>query len=119
MKGGGWILDPGKRTFGVSATYNAGAAAPSGHLAFDDKIGTRVTEAAVTRLVIDGNRAVITGTASVNGQTGYRFQVEAVDNGAPGRQDTFRLTLTNPTDPLYRYTSSGSLGGGNLEVSPA
>ena len=118
VKGGGWILDPGKRTFGVSATYNAGAAAPAGHLGFDDKVGTRVTEAAVTRLVIDGNRAVITGTASVNGQTGYRFQVEAVDNGAPGRQDTFRLTLTNPTDPLYRYTSSASLGGGNLEVSP-
>ena len=117
--GGGWIVDPGKRTFGVSATYNPGASAPSGHLGWDDKVGTRITAAAVTRLVIDGNRAVVTGTASVNGQAGYRFQVEAVDNGEPGREDTFQLTITKPTDPFYRYTSSSSLGGGNLQVSPA
>ena len=73
---------------------SSGAAAPSGHLVYDDKSGTKVKEESVTRLVITGNRALIYGTARVNGQSGYQFQVEVVDNGEPGSSDTFRLTLT-------------------------
>lgn len=118
VSGGGWINDPGKRTFAASAEYNAGASAPSGHLRYDDGLGTKVKSESVTRLVIDGGRAVVHGTATVNGQSGYTFQVEAVDNGEPGRNDTFRLTVTKASDPLYRYETDGTLGGGNIKVRP-
>jgi hypothetical protein len=115
--GGGWINDPGKRTFALSAEYNAGAATPSGHLRYDDGLGTKVREQAVTRLVITGDRAVIYGDATVNGQSGYRFQVETVDNGEPGRDtDAFRLTVTKVNDPFFRYETNGTLAGGNLQV---
>ena len=116
--GGGWILDPDKRTFSATASYNAGAAAPAGHLRYDHGATTSVRSTSVTRLVITGNRAVVYGNAKVNGQDGYRFQVELVDNGEPGRSDTFHLTVTRPTNPLYRYETDGTLAGGNLQVRP-
>jgi hypothetical protein len=116
--GGGWILDPDRRTFAVAAAYNAGASAPSGQLRYDQGTTTSVRSAVVTRLVRDGNRAIVYGTATVNGQTGYRFQVELVDRGEPGRSDTFHLTVTKPTNPLYRYETAGTLAGGNLQVRP-
>ena len=116
--GGGWIMHPDKRTFSVGATYNAGASAPAGHLRYDQGSTTSVRSEAVTRLVRDGNRAIVYGTATVNGQSGYRFQVELVDNGEPGRSDTFHLTVTKPTNPLYRYESGGTLSGGNVQVKP-
>jgi serine protease AprX len=119
VSGGGWFDDPGRRTFAVSATYHAGATAPGGHLTYDDGVGTAVRSEAVTRVVRDGARAVIYGRATRNGQSGYQYQVEVVDNGEPGRNDTFRLTLTKTTDLLFRYETQGTLRGGNVQVRAA
>lgn len=114
--GGGWINNPGKRTFAFYAEYTAQSTAPGGELSYDDKVGTQVKATGIGSLVISNNKATVTGTASVNGNTGYRFQLDAVDNGEPGSSDTFHLLVTQPLNPLYRYETQGTLGGGNIQV---
>jgi len=116
--GGGHFNDPGKRTFGFYAEYTAQSSAPGGELSFDDKNGTWVQATGIGALVITGgNRATVTGTASVNGIGGYDFELEVVDLGEPGRDsDTFRLVVTHPADSAYRYETQGTLAGGNIQV---
>ena len=92
---------------------------PGGDLSFDDKAGTKVQAVAVETLTItNGNRAVVKGTATVNGNSGYRFELTVVDNGEPGSSDGFNLVVTKPLNPLYHYESNGTLGGGNIQVQP-
>lgn len=118
--GGGWFAPPsgGKRHFGVSAEYNAGAALPGGSVSFRDGTVT-VSATVVDSFRIDGAKATLTGPATVNGGTGYRYTVTVTDNGEPGRTDVFEIRLSKPLDPLYSYTASGTLGGGNIQVLPA
>ena len=115
--GGGWfkLADGAKRHFGVDAEYNAGAALPGGSLTYDDGPND-VSAGVVDTLRISGNKAVLTGPATVNGQAGYRYTVTVTDNGEPGRTDVFEIALTRAADPLYSYRASGTLGGGNIQV---
>ncbi len=120
VSGGGWYLAGGvKRHFGISASYAAGAAAPGGSIRYDDRTGTAVASDVVERFRISGNTAVLSGPATVNGATGYRYEITVADNGEPGRSDTFRIVLTNPAAPLWSYTSEGTLGGGNIHMTAA
>ena len=117
--GGGWFVasgTTGKRHFGVDATYNAGAALPGGSLSYDDHAGTEVTAKVVERFRVSGATAVLSGPATVNGRTGYRYEVTVTDNGEPGRTDTFKIVLSRPGDLTYSYGASGTLGGGNIQV---
>jgi serine protease AprX len=115
--GGGWFtVSGGKRHFGVDAEYNAGAALPGGSVSYDDHAGTAVGASVVERFAISGRTATFSGPATVNGATGYRYEVAVTDNGEPGRTDTFSLTLTRVADPLWSYRASGTLGGGNVQV---
>ena len=115
--GGGFINNPGKRSFSFYGEYKGGASGPGGDLSYDDKSGTKVSATGISTFVISGgNKATITGTASINGAGSYKFTLEAVDNGEPGRTDTFKLTLTDPMNPLWKYETSGTLAGGNLQV---
>ena len=119
--GGGWIpkAGGGKHTFGFWGEYRTAADGPAGELSFNEQSGTKVKAEAVSSFVRDGNRATIMGTASVDGISGYRFTLEVVDNGTPGKDaDTFRLVVSNPADPFFTYERSGTLGGGNLTVRP-
>lgn len=68
--------------------------------------GTGVT--AYTAL--DATRRVIEGPARVNGQAGFTYRVVVADQGEPGRNDTFALTLSNG------YVAAGALGGGNIQL---
>jgi len=52
----------------------------------------------------------IEGTAEINGASGFTFVVEVADNGEPGRNDTFSISLSNG------YQASGTLGGGNIQL---
>ncbi|MFA5788046.1 MAG: S8 family serine peptidase [Actinomycetota bacterium] len=113
--GGGWILDPNKRTFGFYAEYRAGELAPAGELSFDDHDGTKVKAAGVSRLIVSGSKATVTGSATVNGNSGYSFKLEVTDNGQ-GRTDTIKLKVTNILDLFFLYETSGTLGGGNIKV---
>ena len=115
--GGGWFAAAGsKRHFGVDATYHAGAAMPGGSVSYDDHAGTEVAANVVERFRVDGATAVVGGPATVNGRTGYRYEVTVTDNGEPGKTDTFKIVLTRPGDPSYSYSASGTLGGGNVQV---
>jgi len=60
-------------------------------------------------LVVSGNQATFTGTASVDGDpTTYRIVV--VDNGEPGRLDTFSISTGTG------YDRSGLLLGGDIQA---
>src|SRR5207248_931874 len=115
--GGGCINNPGKQTFGFYAEYQSGASGPGGDLSFDDHAGTKVKATAIASLVIgSGNRATVKGSATINGSGSYNFQLDVVDSGEPGRNDTFHLLVTNPVAPLWKYETSGTLAGGNIQV---
>ena len=117
VSGGGWFRTDGvQRHFGVHAEYVAGASQPAGDVWFDDKAGTKVSADAARTFRIEGSTATFTGPASVNGQSGYTYEVRVTDNGEPGSADTFSITVTKPG---YSYTSGGTLGGGNTQVRPA
>ena len=48
--------------------------------------------------------------AQVNVQDGFTYQVDVADNGEPGRNDTFALSLSSS------YSASGTLSGGNIQL---
>jgi serine protease AprX len=116
--GGGWFVTSGstaKRHFGVEAEYNAGAALPGGSLSYTD-MSVSVSANVVERLTLSGSTAVLVGPATVNGVSGYRYEVTVTNNGEPGRTDTVKIKLTRTGDPLYSYSAAGTLGGGNVQV---
>ena len=60
--------------------------------------------------VVNPTTRHIEGTAQVNGQDGFTYQVDVADNGEPGRSDTFTLQLSGG------YGASGTLAGGNIQL---
>jgi hypothetical protein len=113
---GGWFAVGGTRhRIAATAQHSAGSSTSSGELSFDDRSGTEVTGTGVGHLVIDGNEATITGTATVNGAGGYRYTLVLTDQGEPGSSDTVDLTVTQP-GTTWRYHDAGTLGGGNAQV---
>ena len=114
--GGGHFTVGNKRHFAFFAEYTAQAGAPGGDLSYDDKAGAKVKGQSVESLAINGNQAVIKGSATYNGASGYRFEITTVDHGEPGSNDSFSLVVTQPLDPLFRYESGGTLSGGNVKV---
>jgi hypothetical protein len=124
VTGGGWIeLRPpvesshearrsvAKGTFGVSGGIKHGAF--WGHLTYQDHApnGAMVKSTSVTGYsALDAFTRRIDGTAKVNGQSGFTFEVDVSDHGEPGRDDTFAIRLSNG------YTASGVLGGGNIQL---
>jgi hypothetical protein len=113
VTGGGWITGPtsGKANFGVAGGIKQGAF--WGHLTYIDHgpggpqvKGTGVTAYSVT----NPTTRHIEGTAQVNGQDGFTYQVDVVDNGEPGRNDQFALHLSS------NYAASGTLDGGNIQL---
>ena len=119
ITGGGWIVGPtdgAKCSFGVSGGLNG--ANFWGHLNYiDHGTSLHVRSTAVTGYETDSTNAngriihynVLIGTA-----TGTAT-VRVVDNGEPGRDDTFEITLSTG------YTAGGELGGarpggGNLQL---
>jgi hypothetical protein len=57
----------------------------------------------------------IEGTARMNGQRGFKYQVDVSDNGEPGRNDAFALRIWNAAGTLV-YSASGTLRGGNIQL---
>jgi hypothetical protein len=109
VTGGGWITRQGARAnFAV-----AGGPGGWGHLQYIDhgsnfKVkGTGVT--AYGPGTTGPTSRQIDGTAVWTGGSGT-YHVEVADNGEPGRNDTFALTLSNG------YAAAGTLGGGNIQL---
>jgi serine protease AprX len=115
--GGWWTVNGVKHRLAASAEHTAGSVTTSGELSFDNRSGTSVTGTGVEHLVISGSRATVTGTADVNGSSGYRFTLTITDNGEPGSSDTVQLSVTKPGSS-WAFSDGGTLGGGNAQVQP-
>ncbi len=112
VTGGGWITlaSGAKGNFGVAGGIKNGAF--WGHLTYiDHGTGMKVKGTGVTAYVITGTTTRhIEGTAELNGQGGFTYQVDVADNGEPGRNDTFAIKLSNG------YAAAGTLSGGNIQL---
>lgn len=111
VTGGGWIMGTPS---GARANFAvAGGTKPGwGHLTYiDHGDGTRVKGTGVTLYHITGTTSRhIEGTAEINGQSGT-YSVDVADNGEPGRNDSFTITLSNGY-----HASSTNLDGGNIQL---
>lgn len=109
---GGWIeLADKKGTCGFICDYIEGAGAPTGNLTFQDHdTGMTVKAGAYDGLGISGNHAWLYGSCTIDGAAGHWFRVDVVDNGEPGSNDLFNITLDTG------YTKGGNLGGGNVTI---
>src|SRR3989442_2696339 len=97
--GGGWITGTPSQTkanFGVAGGIKQGAF--WGHLTYIDHgaggphvKGTGVTAYGET----NATTRHIEGTAEVNGETGFTYKADVVDNGEPGDHDYFAISLSN------------------------
>jgi hypothetical protein len=64
--------------------------------------------------VVSSKARLVKGTATVNGKSGLRYEVRAVDNGR-GPTDTFSIRVFNAANKLT-YSASGKLVCGNLQL---
>jgi hypothetical protein len=81
----------------------------SGNLTYHDRNpNLKVRSLAVTSVQRFGNRAVFSGTCTLNKRPGFTVTV-TVEDGGPGSSDTFRINLSNG------YEASGTLAGGNIQ----
>jgi len=111
VTGGGWITTQSgaRANFGVAGGIKQGGA--WGHLTYIDHGGSKVKGTGVTGYEVTGPLSRrITGTAEVDGVGGFTYTVDVIDNGEPGREDTFTIELSNG------YSASGTLAGGNIQL---
>ena len=113
LTGGGFITGTpsgAKGNFGVAGGVKNGAY--WGHLNYiDHGTGMHVKHVAITGYeATSATERRISGTCTINGETGYSFSVFAADNGEPGRDDTFHIFLTTG------YHAGGYLIGGNIQL---
>jgi len=107
VTGGGKLGN--KATFGVSGGIKNGKF--WGQLSFNDHNGVKVKSSEVTAyIVLDPVTRLIEGIAKVNGKDSFAYKVIVVDNGEPGRNDSFSLEVSNG------YSTLGTLKGGNIQL---
>jgi hypothetical protein len=100
-----------KATFGVSGGIKNGEY--WGQLSYNDhgRDGIKVKSTEITGyVIIDAETRQIDGIAKVDGSGSYTFTVIIVDNGEPGREDSFSLEVSNG------YSASGTVSGGNIQI---
>jgi hypothetical protein len=110
VTGGGWITSTptgARANFAVAGGDNGW-----GHLLYiDHGTGPRVKGTGVTAYEVTGlTSRHIEGSAEIDGTPGGSYKVDVADNGEPGRDDTFNLTLSNG------YKAGGTLNGGNIQL---
>lgn len=116
ITGGGWITITGdpKATFGIVGQYPDDKSSAQGNVEYQDHIKSlniksiKINTVATT---LDKKKGVITGTATVNGAGSYKFEVYVEDNGEPGKNDVFKISL-----PGYPYSNGAKLSGGNIQI---
>ena len=59
----------------------------------------------------DRKQATITGKATVNGQGSFDYRIDVKDLGEPGKNDTYRIRLSNGYD-----SGEHTLKGGNIQI---
>jgi hypothetical protein len=85
----------------------------TGSVAYRDKAaGIDFQSTSIALVTCVGNTATVKGLGRNGDDNGVPFTVEAVDNGEPGKNDRFAITLGSPTS----YSRSGTLTRGNIQV---
>ena len=111
VTGGGWDDNP-RRSFAVAGGIKNGGY--WGHLLFvDHSNGMKVKGTGVTAYVVTGlTTRHIEGTCDISGRPGT-YQADVDDQGEPGVNDTFTLTLgLNGGGPV----AAGVISGGNIQL---
>jgi hypothetical protein len=119
VTGGGWITSPyvanaeymqveGRANFGFVSRYKKGTNNVDGNTEFQFQAGNlnfKSTMHESGSLVISGNRATYRGTGTINGMTGYKFVVVAIDGHLNGgtNPDRFRIKITRTADDVVVY----------------
>lgn len=141
VTGGGWINSPagayradpassGRASFGFVSRYKKGTqpAPPEGETEFQLKgDGFTFHSDAYEWLIINGAKARYRGTGSVNGVSGYGFQLTAWDGNANGGggTDRIRMKIWDASGALVYDNQQGSaddaapstaLGGGSIVI---
>jgi len=111
LTGGGSVdASGGKATFGFIVQEQASGQL-SGQVQYvNHASGAKVQSVTITSLTVSGNTATFSGTCSNNGAP-CMFRVDVTDNGEPGKNDSFTITLTPPGS-----TEGGTLRSGNIQI---
>ena len=119
VTGGGEIEDGAS---GVDANFGVGGGIKRGklwgHLNYVDHGSQRLKAKGVSvtgYAVVDSTTRRINGTAQVNGQPGFTYQLDVTDNGEPGRNDRFSIGLFNSAG-ISVYTAGSKLEHGNIKL---
>jgi hypothetical protein len=116
INGSGWLAeDSEKVSFGFSIKYTKKSDVPQGQLQIVDKSkesGLDIqTEGFNWLVVTSDNLALLQGSASLNGESGYLFEMLVSDNGTPGKgKDFFELSIYGVP------VASGLIDGGNIVI---
>jgi len=119
VTGGGQIEIPlpcfktGKASFGFNIVYQEGDPAPTGELQYVDHTTKMIVHSHnMTSLVVssDKTKATFTGECTINGIGGFTFKAYVEDNGEPGKNDIFKITLSDG------YSAGGILLNGNIQI---
>ena len=130
--GGGRVdLDDGSHsTFSINIRYNKRATHVQGraHYIFrQDGLDYFVKSNRLDGFVVQDDTAAVQGKASITATdpvTGevfeiggnYTFVIRIVDNGEPGRDDVYEITVRDPDGIVYHQVSPRTLAGGNILI---
>jgi hypothetical protein len=103
---------PGDRAkVALNAAYLPGANTPSGGVTFQvPSTNFNLSSSQIDWVVVSGKRAVIQGSATVNGEAGWRYRIIVVDLVTGTKSDSFEVRIWNPShatqnsvsDPQYK-----------------
>lgn len=99
----------GKASLTLNAKYLKNANVPTGEMGLHlQGAGFVLKSRELAWLVVDGETAVVSGTASIDGKSGYDFVVTIVDHG---KQDSARIVVT-AEDGSVAYEAASALDKG-------
>jgi hypothetical protein len=106
--------------FAFNAKYVKGGQLQGSLFYIEHRVGGDVVlkSNAMGALAIVGNKAVLTGKATLGGVGNYKFQATVLDNGDPGSSDQFGLQVTDPSGAIVTSLTFNplTLSGGNIVV---
>jgi len=105
--------------FGISGGRRPNGTLRSGLTIVDREAGIRVRGTGATSYeVVDANTRILRGTATVNGRSGFTYEVRVTDNGPSG--DTFEITVFDSDgNVVYRCVAQVTCGYLNVFVPRA
>jgi uncharacterized delta-60 repeat protein len=143
VTGGGWINSPagaytedpslvGKASFGFVSKYKKGSNQVDGNTEFQFKAGNlnfKSTLHEAGTLVISGKKATYRGDGTINGVSGFRFKITAIDGNWNGGTlpDQFRIKIWGSNGVIYdnglgaddNSEVATTLGGGSIVIHEA